>query len=191
MNLREGMRRVGIVLGVLGFLVGGTIGYLRLRKAWRNHTRFERLCSLPIMGGVRTAIKEGHAPPPKTLPADVWDRTLDELGIGRVPIARKAAWFEKHVPGLDDPNIEWTVDVRGVDGVQTVDADKSGVITAIQLSSGEWVHKEPQTLRAHLAFFGGLLLLLLYPLIGFLIPWGAIRTLAWVVSGFSTPTTTA
>lgn len=292
MNLKEGMRRVGIVLGLLGCVAGGTFGYLRLQTLWRNHTRFTRLCSLPIMEQVNTAMKEYRAAP-KTLPANFFDskpehgpkfnpnapytvvpssdsqmptggqgkpehgpwekyrareqssparasekgdpfkefgghalsldskqkepehgpsdkyRAKDQLPNGSVPDSgdntgkidlssglvpfvkvKKSNWFDKHAPGLAESNIEYTIDTGGTDGIQTVDADKNGVIVAIQLSSGEWVQKEPQNLKAHLAFFGRLLLLLLYPLIGFFVPWGAIRTIAWVVSGFSTPTTT-
>jgi hypothetical protein len=86
-----------------------------------------------------------------------------------------------------DPAADIAVSVSDVEGIQTVNADKTGVITSIQLTTGEWIHREPRTLKSRLAFFGRLLLLLLYPALGFLGPWGTIRTLAWVAVGFSRP----
>lgn len=258
LNLREGTRRVGLVLGIVGCLAGGTLGYLRLQTVWRNHTRFKQLSSLPIMEKVNAAINaypddnglakqsgavsstpatpehvpkfnpnapytvappsdsqiptgrqgkpehgqrekyrpEGRrhpGPSSKTSPQSPTKTSgdiFDQVVFQPLVVVHKANWFDKNASGLEDSNIEFTADTSGVDGIQKVDADKGGVITAIQLSSGEWVHREPQTLKARLAFYGRLLLLLCYPLIGFLLPWGTIRTLAWVVSGFSTPTTT-
>ena len=57
MNAREGMRRVGLVLGVLGGITGGVIGYSDLQNVWSSHTKFDRLQALPVMHDVATAIK--------------------------------------------------------------------------------------------------------------------------------------
>jgi hypothetical protein len=56
-------------------------------------------------------------------------------------------------------------------------AGKDGIFQ-IYLSSGEAVRRtEPPHPIAYLR-------LLLYPLLGFLLPWGAVRLLTWVGSGF-------
>jgi hypothetical protein len=55
------------------------------------------------------------------------------------------------------------------------------LVTSIDLSTGEWV---PRVDSPHLTAY---LLLLLYPVIGFLLPWGCIRILTWVGNGFVVP----
>jgi hypothetical protein len=82
---------------------------------------------------------------------------------------------------------EITVNPKGADGIQAVKADNAGAISAIQLTTGEWVRRGSKTLKARLAFIASLLLPFCYPVIGFLVPWGTIRVFVWVVSGFSAP----
>jgi hypothetical protein len=57
-NLREGMCRVGIVLGILGFIAGGIFGYLQLQIVWTRHTEFERLSSLGVMREATKAVRD-------------------------------------------------------------------------------------------------------------------------------------
>lgn len=234
MNAREGMRRIGIVLGVLGGIIAGGIGYSDLQNVWSSHTRFRRLQALAVMHDVATAIKAyqsdwfaQNAPkpaPPATLPADFFDEQqalaarkpqdqnkvyLDDQGkpiasgkaqhegaSGWVPVpdfipdspaARKADVADK----IADPAAEITVDVNDLEGIKTVNADKAGAISSIRLTTGEWVHREPEAFKARLAFVARLLLALSYPVIGFLVPWGAIRVLIWVGSGFLAPPSSA
>jgi hypothetical protein len=87
----------------------------------------------------------------------------------------------------DDPAAETTVDVKGTAAIQTVNADKAGAISSIQLTTGEWVRREAKTLKARLAFIASLLLPFCYPVVGFLVPWGTIRVFVWVAGGFSAP----
>jgi hypothetical protein len=257
MNLREGMRRVGIVLGALGCVAGGIFGYSNLQSVWRSHKRFERLQTLPVMVDVNTALKlyrETHDLIPaqqesrrKTLPTEhgpwenygpgpnpdshsVGNETVESLAakarekspacqfVGDAELVRSLikkwpvyrTWLSPEeqeklrepdfIPdyavrasdlydkaAADDSDAETTVDVQGTAGIQTVNADKAGAISSIRLTSGEWVRRGPNTLKARLAFIGGLLLPFCYPVIGFVVPWGTIRVFVWIAGGFAAP----
>ena len=81
---------------------------------------------------------------------------------------------------IADPAAELIVDVKNQDGILTADTDKAGAISSIQLATGEWVHREPHTFKARLA----LVFPFCYPVVGFLVPWGTIKVLLWVGTGF-------
>ncbi len=238
-NLNEGMRRLGIVLGTLGFIAGGIFGYLQLQIVWTRHTEFERICSLGVMREVTKVVKDYrdgwrdvttvHGPwdkyggPPQSHAAQAREKfpkgfipdsaqsasALKGAQLGsagrQVPIPAGAQIEENTLTAgplvarpadmndvltAADAAADIEVSASGVEGIQKINADKTGVITSIQLTTGEWVHREPRTLKSRLAFVGHLLILLLYPAFGFLVPWGTIRTLAWVAAGFSGPPTT-
>lgn len=67
------------------------------------------------------------------------------------------------------------------DGIKEVTVNGSKLVSSIELSTGELV---PRAESPHLTAY---LLLLLYPVIGFLLPWGCIRILTWVGTGFVAP----
>jgi hypothetical protein len=70
----------------------------------------------------------------------------------------------------------------GVGGIKEVTADRTGTISLIELSTGESVQRvEPPSM-------GRYLIPLLYPVLGFLLPWGAVRAVTWVGSGLFVPT---
>ena len=65
-------------------------------------------------------------------------------------------------------------------GIIGLHVDAAGIVTWINLSTGESVARtEPPAPKAYV--------FLLYPLLGFLIPWGAVRVLIWVGGGFFAP----
>lgn len=52
MNVREGIRRLGTLLGACGGILGGCLSYRDLKTTWdtdRAHGRFESLTALPTM----------------------------------------------------------------------------------------------------------------------------------------------
>lgn len=68
-----------------------------------------------------------------------------------------------------------------LDGIKEAAVDKAGLFWSIQLSTGESVLRvDPPALRAYI-------IPLLYPILGFLLPWGGIRVVTWVGSGFLEP----
>jgi hypothetical protein len=233
MNIREGMRRVGIVLGALGCVAGGAFGYWNFQNAWSLHTKFERLQALPVMRDVNTAIKRhqdllaepnpfssiGGVPVPCTefrtflltpttpTAADFenfikWD--TEESGVARQApksimhgtvgdylinpdkdLDYETGFDVCNVTAANGSILGFKVDVNDIEDIQTVNADKAGAISSIQLTKGEWTHRGPKTLRSRLAFIASLLLPLCYPVIGFLVPWGTIKLFVWVGIGFS------
>jgi hypothetical protein len=66
------------------------------------------------------------------------------------------------------------------DRINRADLGKSGTVTLIELSTGEVIRRiePPSLIRAYFVPF-------LYPFIGFLVPWGGIKTLTWIGAGFS------
>ncbi len=268
MNIREGMRRVGIVLGALGCVAGGIFGYWNLKNAWSSHTRFERLLALPVMHDVNAAIKDdldslakqcGHMrfsslspdefmknqgktsanavltpskPPessvadfenwrkqeaeknrrarqaPNSIPANKSEFTIgpvetpntsqvtirpdDEVTITPDEEPKKlnseAQGFDVYEIEAPDKSLEGiTVIVNGTEGIQAANADKTGAIYSIALTTGESVYRRSKTLKARLAFIATLLMSFSYPAIGFLLPWGTIKIFVWVGTGFVEP----
>jgi hypothetical protein len=71
MNVREGMRRLGILLGVGGAILGGYLAYGDATAVWVNYTasrRFESLTASPAVQRVAKAIREYQNGPFATYP---------------------------------------------------------------------------------------------------------------------------
>ncbi len=67
------------------------------------------------------------------------------------------------------------------DGIEWVHVNSAGIVDGMKLVTGEVVARTPApNPRAYLVF-------LLYPALGFLIPWGAVHVLTWVGGGFFAP----
>lgn len=154
MNVREGMRRVGIVLGVLGGAAGAFAGFVDARDVWNARSASNRFESLATSQAVENERR------------DLWD-------------AMQKDWFTQNAPPEERKNLarmETKGRIPGVDGF-TVEPS-AGEIVSIELSTGESVPRvNPPAVQAYLLPF-------LYPLFGFLLPWAAIRVLAWVGGGF-------
>ena len=187
MNVGEGFRRVGIVLGVVGSAIGILSGYESAQTLWNTHIthqRFESLMASPLMLRIAKDVKDHKTEERKKADQDT---ALKNLSID--PDFLKLSGDEqKYIlgrakdKGVASPSIAGTAlgDQRDVMDVfvKEVLVDKSGQISSIVLSTGESIPKtEPPTLMAFMA-------LLLYPLGGFLVPWGTIRVIAWLVAGF-------
>lgn len=149
MNIKEGMRRLGLLVGCCGAITGGMLAYpdaesLPQTKAAQH--RFESLMDTPAMR---------------------------EVAKSAVTTAGQNPEFVKELREHNGTSVE--VDKDGIEGVLL---DETGRISSIDLTTGRSVKRvEPPPL---MAYFG----LLLYPLFGFLIPWGCFRLLTWVGIGF-------
>lgn len=257
MNVREGMRRLGIVFGLLGGIAGGFVGYGDVQKVWTLHRQFDSLTALPSVQKVAKSLKDCQDPSSLVLPpgaslvvdydrVDKWaqyavqpERPNVAKEAGAVSSARFDVNGARQSDYSDDEILQYLsqsrqFDVEGalkagyskaeiinelasqpkaplpanksagqvphkaatplvihmnfLDGVKTVTAAMpEKTISSIELSTGEWLYKEPRNFKSHLALFVRLLLPLLYPVIGFLIPWASICTLTWVGSGFVAP----
>ncbi len=208
------MRRLAIVLGVVGAFAGGIYAYRDARDVWNArsaHKRFESLVTTPAvqkdLKELVDTIQKGHS---ENLSAfsdgqlQVYKNLLENTPPGeRQKLAgtlsedrRKqldAIVSQMQSRNESDENIQAVVDdfkkKYGIfinldrkasgDGIDQFTVELStSTITSIQLSTGELLSRTPPpTLMAWIA-------LPLYPLVGFLIPWGAIRVLIWVGAGF-------
>jgi hypothetical protein len=147
------MRRLAIVLGVLGCAVGAFAGYENARDVWNARAANNKFKSL--------------------VASAVFQKELRELMD-----AIQKDWFAQNAPP-DERKKTVSLEEKGRNGVERWTVDPSmGDITSIELSTGEKLERtEPPPLRAYL-------LPLMYPISGFLIPWGAVRVLTWVGTGF-------
>lgn len=179
-NFREGMRRLGLLLGVLGACVGAVAAWEGTRTAWialTEHRRFESVLASPTMRKVAKAAR-----------ADADAQIVSESAMTKIPLPPGATLVSPSAHA-SDPWEQAARDYKGqhvlvrLDGVDQVTVDKTGLITSIDLSTGESVEK---TDAPHIWAF---LPLLLLPAIGFLVPWGLVRVMAWIAVGFFAPRT--
>ena len=224
MNVREGMRRLGILLGACGGILGGCLAYSDARATWDNHTAYRKFASLmasPTVQKVAEAARDdadsrirettsqttSHAYHSKFggIPVEQAPAKRDQFGgipVEDDPFAKYQKplnpaettdpFYAKYreplgtavqtVPDYSDLGSQPTGWVAvNLDGIKTAAVDKAGLVSSIELSTGELVQRvDPPALKAYL-------IPLLYPVLGFLLPWGGIRVLTWVGSGFVAP----
>jgi hypothetical protein len=244
MNVREGMRRLGILLGVCGGIMGGLLGYgdaQDLWHHWKAHRKFNSLMSSATMQDMAKAAREyqSNATAGGRLDPDEFMRRRLRIakGFGLASGPADSDLYERLAESptyvkysdrkiwWDGPNIDrWMADQEHAQksklrdpweeaakgdswkvwdpnfgpgtlprdffnspgsilisvskgGVRRAMADKSGLVLSIEPDAGLWIDRtEAPPLKAYLV--------LLYPAFGFLIPWGAIRVLTWVGTGF-------
>jgi hypothetical protein len=141
MNFREGMRRIGLTVGVIGALVTAYAAFVLffadLAADRKVQAEFNSLLSLPI--------------------AQV--------------VAKKIA---------DNRTVSAYVEIQShPEGIKQLWVDEKGEITRFEMDDGRTIMRttEPSSVFWYL----------LYPPIvalGFVVPWGAIRLVTWIVSGF-------
>jgi hypothetical protein len=147
MNVKEGVRRLGILVGICGGLLGGFFANKDLQILWNIHNAHQRFENLMASAAMREVAKAALDTQTKE-----WVKERSEHSATPVGVAK--------------------------DGIEEVTVDRTGRICSIELSTGESVQRvEPPSPKAYL-------LPLLYPFVGFLLPWGCIRVLTWVGSGF-------
>ena len=194
------MRRLGILLGACGAIFGGCLAYSDARASWDNyaaHRKFQSLMASPTMQKVAKAARAYLKPDQfggiPVVESQVRMNADGTIGAGSIPDFDqfKAAYNtktitqsrSKFVPPPPIPD-DQRGDLRGLlvsvdlDGIKEVTVDKDGLVSSIQPSTGGSVQRvDSPPLQAYL-------IPVIYPVFGFLIPWGCIRVLTWVVSGF-------
>lgn len=230
MNIREGSRRVGILLGVLGATIGFVAEDHDGMNLWTAHAanrQFDSLMSAPTMVQVSKAANVEHARDVENadlgrrvkerFPGVYGDLTNSDLGK-KVRARYPDGSWEKHAkdvspspvqpktdasktgkftppplsshegptlpldlptsaPWESAPKVGFVVVIHH-DGLREANVDSDGIIQSIRLEAGQVVERgEPPVVASYLK-------VLLYPLLGFLIPWGTIHALSWVAIGF-------
>ena len=156
MNLHEGTRRLALLLGVVGALLGGYVSYLELQTVLdqrASHNRFEQLAA-------SDAVKQA-----------------------------KPDWFVKHEPKPHGPWEDYVVtDPNGTapsevdkDGIKKIHWSKNYGVESIETENGQIIIPTPAPAAWQYLFVA------ICPIIGFFIPWGSIRAIGWVVTGFARP----
>lgn len=225
------MRRLGLLLGSCGAILGGLSAYndaQTLWAAWTAHRKFESAMALPTIQRLtndRWAEYQTRTAP-VTLPADFFEKQRSsDIAVGKKVKAKypgsyddlsdedlgrrvrkkfphgfdstnskASAWFEMHAPKREADDWETVAEGDGhggmwilpahpllkgnSDGVERVRFDRAKRVVGVILSQGEALS------RTDLPDFGAYLVLLAYPLLGFLVPWGSFRILTWVGRGF-------
>jgi len=209
MNLREGTRRLALLLGVVGALGGSFVAYLEwqdIQSQRTRHDKFEQLANSDVVKEQRKTLQSpdpyasiakplaqsGNNDPfasiAKPIPqhgrAKLSDITppakvyLDDNGN---PIATTSS---STAPSTADSYAEFQTPLSSEvnkGGIRTITWAAQSEVYSIETTDG-------QTLYPTAAPSAWLYLLIaLLPLLGFLIPWGAIRSIGWVMTGFVQP----
>jgi hypothetical protein len=147
MNFREGMRRLGVVLGVAGSVIGIMSVYESSHGLWNAHIGHQRFESLMASDSLLKTAKDI-----KAFNTQAWKESLNSGAVNSVEVNQ--------------------------DGIKDVTVDRATRISSIELSSGESIP------RVDAPKLSEVMAVLLYPIGGFLIPWGAIRVVVWLTTGF-------
>jgi len=176
MNLREGTRRLALLLGAVGAIAGGFASYVELQATLEqraSHNRFEQLAASDVVEKERKILQartRAQETPPKIDPqtgervqpspdqgseaAEEYERGHSEVNMGGI---KTINWDVNHV---------W----NGSSGIYSIDM-QDGQTLYPRAAPAAWEY----------------LLVALLPILGFVIPWGAIRAIGWAGAGFVKP----
>jgi hypothetical protein len=155
-NAKEGLNRLSILLGILGALLACLSSQRDATNLWRQSAAHRKFESIMSSPSMRKiASAERKAVPPPGLTGDRLGDLWEWAAITTTT----------YLP----------INVGEIDGATV---DQNGRVLSIKLSTGEFIE------RTAAPPFTSYLALLLYPILGFLFPWGAVRLVTWVASGF-------
>lgn len=213
MNFREGMRRLGILLGAAGGIMGGFLAFVptfgNAPGVWTTltaHRKFEAALASPTM----LKVVKGFVPPPRFVPPPLssYEGPARADQFGGIPLdgsgERPAKGSQKAPPpgvtftDVDPSQVGVWVDTVPQDGGTTVE-DANPLLKG-NLDGIRSVHFDSTSRVASILFTSGewvfrteapkfseYLLLFAFPFAGFMLPWSAIRLLTWVGTGFFSP----
>jgi hypothetical protein len=217
LNLKEGTRRLALLLGILGAIAGGFASYIFLQTILEQRTRhnsFERLAALDVVqqerkisqidisaglepkkvlgpGGPVTVLgPDGNTyqfPKGTDKPAAI--QYFKDNGIGTDPSAENANPVQDSPKPWEEAAKEFRREHSEVnkDGIKTINWDRDQV-----WKDGSGIYSiettDGQTLYPTPAPSAWLyLLVVLCPVLGFLVPWCVVRAIGWVIVGFAQP----
>ena len=143
MNLREGTRRLALLLGVVGAILGGFASYSELqstREQRAQDAKFEKLAISEVVQQARPSCLSDS-------PSSGYAKLGSQL----------------------QSNSE---------GIKTIQWNEDCTVAWIQTDAGEWLFPK------HTPRSWDYSLIALFPILGFFIPWGAVRAVGWVFAGF-------
>jgi len=186
MNFKEGMRRLALLLGGVGAIVGGLASYTLLQSAIRQraeHTRFEQLSSLNIVTQTKS---EGSDVP--TTP-DRYTELASRLGgwtagLGKMTLSEFGEWAKNKFPEYSNlPNVARALRVlhkypQYQQFIVPAGPSPTGTRSDVLIEGGQTIYPTPAPGK------WSYVVIAILPLLGFLIPWAAVRAIGWVGAGF-------
>jgi hypothetical protein len=192
MNLREGTRRLALLLGALGAIVGGFASYMELQSVMdqrARHNKFEQLAASDVVKRERASEAVSVL---RGLTEDRQKAILARLSPDlKRDILAKLTILTKSPPGpallppdappgsipyqpmpADSPSEPNRGGIKAIHWTNDIDVE------SIETEDGQALH--PTATRSAWEY----LLVALLPVFGFLIPWGAVRAIGWVGAGF-------
>jgi hypothetical protein len=163
MNLKEGTRRLALLLGVVGAILCGFASYVELQSVIRqraDHMRFEQLANSDAV----TQSKPQSDDPISEFMGLPRDKQLAAL---------------QQLPPENQDRLLAQIKARRKDGIKTILWTKDNGVESIETQDGQTLYPTP----APSAWL--YCLIVLFPILGFLIPWAAVRAIGWVGAGFA------
>jgi len=168
MNLMEGMRRFALLLGAAGAILGGFTSYMELQALLNQralHNNFEQLANSDVVQQARKSIEVSASGPSQNPEPDKFDFSAVE------------------VCPIDTADLSGCYTEVSKGGIKTIhwskDSGRDLVIESIETEGSQTLYPTP----APSAWM--YLLIALFPMLGFFIPWGATRAIGWVGAGFT------
>jgi hypothetical protein len=195
MNLREGTRRLALLMGAVGAILGGFASYVELQSILEqraSHIKFERLAASDhvrqehncMIGILSESGCTEH------LPGDEWDKyivspsypnakrvSLPNGEIRDYPSSMKDEQLSNILNKQFPPDSKGTLP-QPTGGIKKINWRHDFSVESIETEDGQTLYPTP----APAAWL--YLLIALLPVLGFVIPWGAVRAIGWVIAGF-------
>lgn len=222
MNLREGARRLALLSGAIGAILGGFVSYVELQTVLSQrarHDQFEALVNSDVVMQerkswsltLRYAPKEGIEALRKlpegqqrdvlrTFTQEEKDDLLAKLKCASSVLGvDSTAIIQGNLSRVESVPDGYVLDARpdpyaclpeasdppisnvNEGGIQTISWSRNLSVESIKTEDGQTLY--PTSAPNAWTY----LLIALFPVFGFLIPWGAIRAVGWVVTGFVQP----
>jgi hypothetical protein len=180
MNLREGTRRLALFLGLIGAIAGGFVAYLELQTTLEQrarHNRFEQLANPLLVQQARKSCFENSAPSEHG-PWEKYQTPQESV----TPVTKGEMFVPPYcfIP-IDDPNAaDFTPSELNNGGIKTVHFENRE-IASIETQDGQTLYPTPAPEAWQYLF------VVFLPILGFFVPWGAVRAIGWVGAGFVQP----
>ncbi len=163
MNLREGTRRLALLLGVVGAIAGAFASYVEFQTILAQrarHNRFEQLAYSDVVQQARKRID------------------LSESGPSQNPTPSKFDWSAVRICPLDSVDLSGCYTQVNNGGIKTIHWSKALEVESVETQDGQTLYPTPALSAWRYP------LIALFPVLGFFVPWGAVRAIGWVGAGF-------
>jgi hypothetical protein len=165
MNFKEGMRRLALVAGALGACVGAYISYVEMNSLSTQrarHNEFQSLLSTPAVQRELRFLKNELPKAKDPAPAFKYAHHGQD-------------WFDA-AAAIDGATDGWVIKEAGVGKIYFGSHEEVNCI-----STEDGLRLYPTESPS----LGSYLRALIWPILGFILPWVFLTVMTWVVTGFS------